>query len=322
VASYGLGVLCADFDGDGWPDILVASDADANRLWINRHDGTFTEEALARGVAYNGLGRAQGNMGVAWGDVNGDGLSDLFITHLTEEIHTLYVQRPRGQFQDGTITAGLPASHGRGTGFGTVLTDVDHDGALDLALVNGRVARAAAPEAALAPPWNWYAERNQLFANDGQGRFRDVSRGNAAFGGWAGISRGLASGDYDGDGAVDLLVTAVAAPARLFRNVAAKRGHWLKVRAVDPARNRDAYGAEITVRAGGRHWTRGLDPGSSYLCSHEPVVHFGLGPVERLEAIRVRWPDGREESFAGCEADQTVVLRKGEGRSSLEKGKD
>src|SRR5207249_1518666 len=106
VPGPGLGVVCADFDGDGWPDVLVANDAQANRLWVNRHDGTFTDEALTRGVAYNGMGQAQANMGVALGDVDGDGLPDLFVTHLTEETHTLWVQGPRGLFRDRTTRAG------------------------------------------------------------------------------------------------------------------------------------------------------------------------------------------------------------------------
>src|SRR5262249_55549302 len=159
----------------------------------------------------------------------------------------------------------------------------DHDGALDLAVVNGRVSRSHTPEPTLGPPWNWYAERNQLFANDGKGRFRDLGRANPAFSGVPGVYRGLAYGDYDGDGALDLLATAVAGPARLYRNVAPGRGHWLKVRAVDPALNRDAYGAEVVVRAGGRTWTRWLNPGSGYLCSNDPSVHFGLGPVGRVD---------------------------------------
>src|SRR5262249_20908836 len=150
----------------------------------------------------------------------------------------------------------------------------------------------ARPENRLEPPWNWYAERNQLFANDGQGRFRDLSPANAALCGRAGIYRSLVYGDYDHDGAVDLLVTAVDGTARLFGNIAPKRGHWLKVRAVDRVRKRDAYGAEITIRAGARSWTAVLNPGSSYLCSHESVVHFGLGPIQHLDAIEVRWPDG------------------------------
>src|SRR5262249_32791207 len=152
---------------------------------------------------------------------------------------------------------------------------------------------------ALGPYWSQYAERNQLFANDGRGRFRDISPQNGPFCGTTGVARGLACGDLDNDGALDLLVTTVGGPARLYRNVAPQRGHWLQVRAIDPALKRDAYGAAITVRAGERRWVRWLNPGSSYLCSNDPRAHFGLGSLDRVGAIEVVWPDGTQETFPG-----------------------
>jgi hypothetical protein len=311
----GLGVLCADFNGDGWPDVFVANDAKANRLWINQRDGTFRDEAVFRGVAYNGRGQPQGNMGVALGDVDGDGHQDLFVTHLGEELHTLWRQNPRGLFQDHTASARLSETRWRGTGFGTVLADFDHDGALDLALVNGRVSRGAI--ASRANPnafWSVYAEHHQLLINEGTGVFRDASRDNPAFSGQSTVGRGLVCGDVDNDGAIDLLVTSIAGPARLFRNVAPNRGHWLMVRATDPALGgRDAYDAVITVRVGERRWTRLLNSGFSYLCSNDPRVHFGLGKATRVDAIEVRWPDGKEEVFLGGAVDRLVELRKGTG---------
>jgi hypothetical protein len=311
----GLGVVCADFNGDHWPDILVANDGWPNYLWVNQKDGTFKEEAVARGLAYNGLGQTQGNMGIALGDVDGDGEFDVFVTHLTEETHTLWRQGPRGVFQDRTAAAGLASPRWRGTGFGTVLGDFDHDGALDLAVVNGRVGRGVAAGAnALGPFWSRYAQRNQLFLNDGTGRFRDISPSNGPFCDTPAVSRGLACADVNGDGALDLLVTTIAGPARLYRNVAPKRGHWLVVRAVDPALHRDAYGAEVAVYAGGRRWLRSVNPGYSYLCSNDARVHFGLGPAERVDAIELIWPDGTAESFPGQPVDQVVALRKGEGK--------
>ena len=313
----GLGVACADFNDDGWPDIFVANDGVANRLWINQHDGTFRDEALLHGVAYNTSGRGQANMGVALGDVRGKGLFDLFVTHLTEETPALWVQKPPGFFKDQTAAAGLLGAHWRGTGFGTVLADFDHDGALDLAIVNGRVYRGQpAGNPSLGPHWDRYAERNQLFRNDGKGRFEDVSLANLPFCGTPGVSRGLAVGDIDGDGAMDLLVTTVAGPARLYRNVAPRRGHWLLIRALDPDLKRDAYGAAVTVEAGDRRWVGWVNPGQSYLCSNDPRVHFGLGPVQHVDRIRVRWPNGTEETFRGRDADQAITLKKGRGTRS------
>ncbi len=317
----GLGVFCADFNGDHWPDIFITNDGQQNRLWINQRDGTFKEEALQRGLGLNAMGNAEANMGVAVGDVDGDGLFDLVVTHLAEQTHTLWRQVRPGTFHDQTKRSGLANPQWRGTGFGTVLADLDHDGALDLVVVNGKVKQADAGKypanAAESLPafWKPYAERNQLFVNDGQGRFRDISLENPAFCGTGMVSRGLACGDIDGDGALDLLVTNVAGPARLYRNVAPKKGHWLMVRAVDRALKRDAYGAEIRVRAGERTWLRWINPAYSYLCSNDPRAHFGLGPVERIDSIDVVWPDGSEESFAGPKLDSVVVLYRGEGKA-------
>jgi hypothetical protein len=311
----GLGVLCADFDGDGWPDIFIANDGEPNRLWINQKDGTFRDEAVRRGVAYNAMGQAHAGMGVAWGDVDGDGLADVFVTHLSEETHTLWLQGPRGEFRDRTVPAGLAAPAAHGTGFGTVLADFDHDGSLDLAVVHGRVYRGQAPPgaAALGPFWSAYGERNALLANDGRGHFRDLSASNPDFCATPNVGRGLVYGDVDGDGALDLLATTVGGRARLYRNVTPHRGHWLLVRAIDPALGRDAYGADVTVRDGDRLWRRLVNPASGYQCSNDPRAHFGLGSAAHVDAIEVTWPDGFRETFAGRDADQVAVLRKGEG---------
>ena len=317
----GLGVVCADFDGDRWPDILIANDAKPNCLWINQRNGTFKNEAGQRGIAYNEMGVAQANMGIAIGDVDSDGLLDIYVTHLTEENNILWKQGPPGFFQDSTALAGLANPKWHGTGFGTMFADFDHDGSLDLAVVNGRVRRSSRSDGPdnlytnLGPHWSAYGERNQLFANDGSGKYRDVSQQNIAFCGTPTVGRGLAIGDIDGDGALDLLVTAVAEPARLYRNVAPKNGHWLMVRAIEPALGgRDAYGAQVIVHAGGRRRVAWLNPASSYECSHDPRAHFGLGQATRVDSIQILWPGGTEEVFPGTTADQLIVLRRGQGK--------
>src|SRR5262249_50342108 len=172
----GLGVLCADFNGDGWPDIFAANDMMANHLWINQRNGTFKEEALTRGVAYTGTGASAANMGIAWGDVDGSGLPSLFVTHIIDESHTLWKQGPRGFFHDQTASAGLTAGW-RSTGFGTAFVDFDRDGWPDLAFVNGGVLRNRDAKES-GPFWSQYAQRNQLYANAGQGKFRDISEHN------------------------------------------------------------------------------------------------------------------------------------------------
>jgi hypothetical protein len=313
-----LGIFCADFNGDRWPDVFIADDGQPNRLFINQRNGTFVEEAAQRGLAYNALGSAVANMGVAFGDVDGDGLFDLFATHLLWEQHALWKQGPRGLFQDQTSTVGLASPAWRGTGFGAVLADFDLDGAVDLAFVDGGIKRGndSSPRLhGLAPFWSPYAQRNQIFANDGSGRFTDVSTASPDFSSQAAVGRGLACGDIDNDGALDLLACSAGGPVRLLRNIAKRRGHWLSVRAVDSALGgRDAYGAEITVRSGSQQWWRIIQPSSSYLVSNDPRAHFGLGPAVAFDEIAVIWPDGNDEVFPGGDADRPVLLRRGTGK--------
>jgi hypothetical protein len=319
LAAPGLGVVCADVNGDHWPDLLIANDGHVNWLLINQHNGTFTEEATRRGIAYNEMGAVQANMGIALGDTDGDGLFDILVTHLSTETHALWKQGPRGFFQDRTAPSRIAASAWRGTGFGTVFADLNNDGAPDLLVVNGGIKRLTFDpgprgKANANPFWDGYQQRSQIFTNDGKGSFTDVSEDNLDFSGTAAVARGLAVGDLDNDGGTDLVVTRIAAPARVYRNIA-PRGHWLTVRVIDPAvGGRDAYGAEVTMTAGGRRRTEWVNPSQSYLCSNDPRVHFGLGANDRVESIGVVWPDGTEEQFPGVAADQFITLRKGAGQ--------
>ena len=310
----GMGVACADFNGKGWPDIFVANDGEPNRLWINQKDGTFKDEAVSRNVAYTMVGDAYAGMGIALGDVAGSGLFDLFVTHIDGETHTLWRQGPRGRFQDQTAQSGVIARL-RGTGWGTVLVDFDLDGHLDLALVNGRVFRGGDAKGTDLGFWEPYAEKNQLFAGDGSGRFREISGANKPFCGHWNAARGLACTDFDDSGAPGLLISTIGNRARLYKNVAPNRGHWLKVRALDPKLKRDAYGAEVRVRAGGKLWLRLINPAQGYLSSGSPFALYGLGQLEQIDSIEVTWPDGSPpETFPGGPVDRFVKLRKGEGK--------
>jgi len=314
----GLGAVCADFNADHRPDILVADDERPNRLFINRGDGTFSEEAVLRGIGLDALGRPAANMGIGVGDANADGLMDIFITHLTDEMHNIWYQGPAGLFQDRTSAAGTGQSAWRGTGFGAVLGDFNNDGQPDLALVNGTIRRNRNPLNAASTNaheafWHAYLERNQLFANTGAGKFRDISPGHPAFCSIANVGRGLACGDVNNDGALDLLVTAIGGSTRLYRGKST--GNWLLVRAVDPMLGgRDAYGAEVILDLGGQKSVTWINPGYSYLCSNDPRAHFGLGAHRQVDSIEVIWPGGKRERFGGAPANRIVVLEKGKGQ--------
>jgi len=315
VAAPGLGILCADFTGDRKLDFYIANDGEANQLWENLGDGTFEDQAFLMGAALNSMGRPEASMGIALGDADGDGDQDLFMTHLVNQTNTLYLNDGAFGFEDVSAARGLGAPSLKYTGFGTAFVDVEHDGSLDIAIVNGRVDKNPPhPDARLSDYWNLYAEPNFLLHNDGTGKFVDISDKAGAFAAQVEISRGLVMGDIDRDGDLDLMVTNSAGPARLFMNEAPKLGHWLIVRARDVAKQRDAHGAVITVSASGRRFVRSADPCFSYLSSSEPDAHFGIPGAARYEAIHVLWPDGSEEVFPGGELNRRITLDKGAGK--------
>ncbi len=313
-ARRGLGVVCRDFTGDARPDVFVANDGEVNQLWVNRRDGTFADEGFARGLAVNATGRTEAGMGVAVGDVDGDGDTDLFMTHLWKESNTLYTDLGGSVFEDTTDAAGLAPASIPLTGFGTAMIDIEHDGDLDILLVNGRVFRdEPTPGVRLEPFWSFYAERNLVFENDGRARFSDISDRAGTFASMIEVSRALVPADLDGDGDLDLVVTNCGGRARVYRNDAAKRGHWLMVRAIDPALGRDVIGAVVTVKAGGRSFTREVTRSSSYLAAGPAQVHFGLGDTSSVDSISVRWPDGTEDAMTAPPVDRKHAVLKGTG---------
>ena len=314
VKAPGLGVVCADWNDDGRLDFYVANDGEANQLWVNHDDGTFVDDAFLMGVALDGAGKPEAGMGLTLGDIDEDGDLDFFVTNIVNQTNTLYVNDGGLSYEDRTTAMGLAAPSLARTGFGTGFFDFDNDSDLDLAVVNGRIQRQPPlPGVAISPPWNVYAEPNQLLENDGKGKFRDVSVESGDFGRPVDVSRGLAFGDYDEDGDIDLLVMNTAAKARLYRNDSEKKGDWLIVRAFEPKAKRDAYGARVTVTAGGKRYLRLANPGYSYLSSNDPRAHFGLPKGASVEAVEIVWPDGKKERFPGVETNHAVTLSKGSG---------
>ncbi len=301
----GLGVACADFDGDGWPDIFVSDDGQPNRLWINQHDGTFKDEAASRGVALTSMGKAFAGMGIAVGDTGGSGLLDLYVAHLGSETNTLWKQGPRGRFRDRTVDSGLTTGRWRGTGFGALLADFTLDGAPDVAVVNGRTVRGGSAHDTGLGFWETYAERNQLFANDGAGKFRDISPSNKAFCGYWNVGRGLACDDYDGDGAPDLLATSIGGRARLFHNISAQP------RPLAPGAGLRSQTSPRRLRRRGAR--PGRRPGAAAARQPRPEL-----PVQQLAAGPVRTGPGDEGGFrrGDVAGRQAAAVRRRAGGSS------
>ncbi len=308
-----LGVLCHDFTGDGRLDFYVANDGEPNLLWEQDDHGRFADAALLLGVALNSQGRPEASMGVALGDVDGDRDLDLFMTHLRSQTNTLYRNRGSG-FLDDTPVSGLGLPSLPRTGFGTRFLDLEHDGDLDLVIVNGAVAREAgvAPDSGLAA----YAEPAQVFLGDGAGGFEPLEVEGFTTAPWVG--RGLATGDWDRDGDLDLVVTSVGNRVRFFENRAAKRGGFV---VVEPRESGSpSPGAIVTLDLGDRSLVRGLNPEAGYLTSSEPVVHFGVPAGVPVTGLRIRWPDGTEESFPPPAPNTRRILDRTRGRGPPQSG--
>jgi hypothetical protein len=304
----GLGVACADYNLDGRLDFYVANDAMANQLWIAAGDGTFADKALISGCAFNRYGTPEAGMGVAAVDIENDGDPDLFMTHLHEETNTFYLNRD-GSFIDATARVGLAAPSVALTGFGLGFSDFDHDGHLDLYVANGRVKRLGQQYREDDP----YAEPNQLFRGQGDLGFEEVLPRGGSSEQLIAASRAAAFGDLDNDGDIDIVVVNKDDEPHLLRNVVGSRGNSVVFRVRD-RRGNNADGAWVGVDAGGRRHWRMVQRAYSYCASNDPRAHVGLGAATRVDAVQVRWLDGRTEWFGPFAAGGAYELREGSGR--------
>lgn len=311
VSGNGLGVVCADFDGDGSTDIYVANDGVANQLWTNSGDGTFKDTALLNGVALNAGGDAEAGMGVTVADFDADGDEDIFVVHLYGETNTLYVNQGGGVFDDVTFQFKLGAISRSMTGFGTHFMDYDNDGVLDVVVVNGAVTKVDTQLEGSYP----YMMPNQLFRGLPAGGFGDVSAEAGPSFALLESSRGAAIGDLDLDGDIDLIVSNNNGRARVLLNEVGARHHWLGVEVLSTSGEPSAIGAMIEMdRGDGRVIVRRVHTDGSYCSTRDRRVHFGLGAHGGPVTLTVRWPDGQREQWRDVAIDRTITLTRGEGR--------
>ena len=307
--AYGpaLGVSTADFDGDGWIDLYVANDGQANQLWINQRNGTFLDRAFLAGAAVSGSGNAEASMGIDAGDYDNDGDEDLFITNWLDQMNTIYVNDGSGGFEERKAATGLGPPSLAKTGFGTAWFDVDNDGWLDLFTANGGVATIEA-QARAGDPFP-LRMRDQLYRNRGDGRFDDVSARSGAVFDLTDVGRGVAVGDMDNDGDSDLIVGNAAGRTRLLINDTPQKGYWMGLRLVGTPGRRDMLGARIEVQrpAAPTLWRRVRSDGS-YASANDPRVLVGLGRDPAPPRVRVHWPDGQVQDLAQIPIDRWTTV--------------
>jgi enediyne biosynthesis protein E4 len=297
-----LGVVAIDANGDGWTDLFVARDASSNLLLINQKDGTFRDVASEAEVAYDSAGVAKAGMGVDAGDVNGDGRPDFVVTNFNDQYHSLLVATGSILYDDQTSASGLARYTKTLVGWGIHYIDFDNDGSLDLVIVNGHINQAV--EATRVDVR--YKEPPLLLRNNGKGIFEDMrERAGGAFK-TSYSARGLAVGDWNNDGRVDVVFTCLNGPPVLLRNDSKQENSWIGFELQGTTSSRDAIGAKVTVEAGGRKWVRWLTGGSSYLSSHDRriLVGLGSGSVRPEVGAEIRWPSGEVQRLTGLKAGQ------------------
>jgi enediyne biosynthesis protein E4 len=307
---YGLSVSTLDFDDDGWPDIYVACDSTSSILYHNNHDGTFTDVAVLAGAAFNEDGMEQAGMGSTVGDYNGDGRLDIFKTNFSDDTSTLYANRGDGTFDDSTFAAGLGLNT-KYLGWGTMFFDFDNDGWPDLLLVNGHVY----PEVDKQHLGSDYQEPRILYHNLGSGKFEDISANSGPGITEPKSSRGMATGDLWNDGRISAVVSNMNAAPSLLLNQTRYANHWIAIETKGTKSNRDGLGAKIRVKAGSRILVDEVRSGSSYISNSDRRVHFGLGAVDKVDWIEIRWPSGLTEVYESPKADTILKLTEGSGKA-------
>jgi enediyne biosynthesis protein E4 len=311
-SSKSLGVALHDYDGDGWPDLLVTNDTQPNKLYRNQRNGTFKDVAVDAGIAFSAEGRARAGMGVDVADFDNSGTAGIAITNFDNEMTGLYRPSNGGTYADLALSSGVGLASKDKLGFGCVFLDADLDGLLDLAVVNGHIDDTVRNVSGVG-----YAQPPQLFLNRGKGTFVDVA---AEVGGGFSqpkVGRGLAYGDFDRDGDLDLLITTNNGPAYLYRNDQTAGHRSIRIRLVGTKSNRDAIGASVKIFDGSSSQSRMVKGGSSYLSQSELPVTFGLGARDRIDRLVVLWPSGLTEEYKSLAAGKSYECVEAKGVTTL-----
>jgi hypothetical protein len=307
-SSKSLGVAMLDYDQDGWPDLLVANDTQPNKLYRNQRNGKFKDVAVEAGLAFSAEGKARAGMGVDVADFDNSGKPGIVITNFDNEMIGLYRFAGRG-YDDVAMQDGLGAASRNTLGFGCVFFDANLDGQLDIAIANGHIDETVRNIRGNVG----YAQPAQLFENLGNGKFKDVAEELGGGYDKPKVGRGLAVGDFDRDGDLDLLLTTNNGSAHLYRNDLTNSNRSIRFHLVGTKSNRDAIGATVRLFAQGMQQTRMVRSGSSYLSQSELPVTFGLGKLEQIERVVIDWPSGRSEEYKQLKAGKAfqVIEKKG-----------
>jgi enediyne biosynthesis protein E4 len=311
-SSKSLGVALLDYDQDGWPDLLVANDTQPNKLYRNQRNGTFKDFAVDAGIAFSAEGKARAGMGVDVADFNNSGTPGVAITNFDNEMVGLYRASGVGNYVDVAAQSGVGLASKDKLGFGCAFLDADLDGALDLAVVNGHIDDTVRNVRGVG-----YAQPPQLFLNDGQARFHDVAA--EVGGGFAQpkVGRGLACGDFDRDGDLDLLITTNNGPAYLYRNDQLSGNKSVRIRLIGTKSNRDAIGARVRIFHGDTSQMRMVKGGSSYLSQSELPLTIGLGKRDRIDRLVIDWPNGSTEEHKNLSPGRAYECVESKGITAL-----
>jgi enediyne biosynthesis protein E4 len=308
-SSKSLGVAMLDYDQDGWPDMLVANDTQPNKLYRNRHNGTFKDVAVEAGIAFSADGKARAGMGVDAADFDNSGAAGVAITNFDNEMIGLYRALGNGTYEDIATQAGVGIPSKTTLGFGCMFVDADLDGVLDLVAANGHIddtVRAIRGNVG-------YAQPPQLFLNRGNRTFRDVTSDIGDAFRQPKVGRGLAYGDFDRDGDLDILMTTNNGPAYLYRNDQLAGNRSIRFHLIGKQSNRDAIGAAVRIYYEGTTQSRLVKSGSSYLSQSELPVTFGLGKRDKIERVVIQWPNGRTEEYKNLAAGKSYECVESEG---------